>query len=118
MDNEDLFKFMEKMYNEMNNKFGEVNNRFSDMDKKFESMHADQVEMKKDIKQIGAKIDGEITDKLKILAEEQSIMRKDILDIKDQQKADEQILLDLKLSTDILNSKRKKQKNNIIEIKR
>jgi hypothetical protein len=65
---------------------------------------------------IEAKIENEVSDKLNVLLEEQSIMRKDILDIKYQQQADKQISLDIKLSVDALHSNQKKQENKIIEL--
>ncbi|MDF2673541.1 MAG: hypothetical protein K0R09_1806 [Clostridiales bacterium] len=65
---------------------------------------------------IDAKIENEVSDKLNVLVEEQSIIRRDILDIKYQQQANKQISLDIKLSVDALNSNQRKQENKIIEL--
>lgn len=77
-----------------------------------------QEEMKADISKLGMKIDGEITDKLKILAEESSIMRADIKEIKGKLNVHDEILHDIKLSAGLLNKDQKRQDSKIIEIDR
>lgn len=106
-----LFELMTKMYSEFTEFRKEVKEDIKEVKE-------DIQEVKKNVSKLGAKIDGEISDKLKILSDEQVIMRRDILDIKYQQQADKQILLDIKLSTDVLNSNQKKQETKIIEIDR
>jgi methyl-accepting chemotaxis protein len=62
LENDKLFDFMNKIYNEMQQGFRSMNNRF-------EVLENDVKEMKGDIKKLNMKIDGEITDKLKALGD-------------------------------------------------
>lgn len=71
-----------------------------------------------DISKIGAKIDGEISEKLKLLSDEQSMIRREVAEINQGRLVDRQIIQDIKLSVDALHSSQRKQESKIIELDR
>lgn len=73
-------------------------------------------EVKNEVRKLGNKIDGEISEKLKILCDEQSVMRKEISEINLNRMEDREIIEDIKLSVDALYMNQEKQGNKIIEL--
>jgi hypothetical protein len=104
MENEKLFELIEKMYLEMQNGFSKVNGRL------------DVVESS--VRELGAKIDGEITENLRMLSDEQSMTRKEVSEINQGRLADRYIIQDIKLAVDALHSNQRKQENKIVELDR
>lgn len=101
----------DKIYDLLAKLHKDMNERFDRNDKRFDKLE-------QDVAKIGAKIDGEISDKLKILADEQSLMRKDILDIKEQLHIHDTKLDDITISVNDLHYKYEKHEDQITELKR
>ncbi|KPU42491.1 hypothetical protein OXPF_42760 [Oxobacter pfennigii] len=75
-----------------------------------------QEALRLDVSKIGVKIDGEISDKLKLLSDEQSMIRREVAEINQGRLADRQIIQDIKLSVDTLHNRQRQQENKIIEM--
>lgn len=108
---EKIYELLAKLHTDMN----EMKNGFN---QKFDKLEQDVGSLKKDVAQIGAKLDGEISDKLKIMADEQSLMRKDILDIKEQLHIHDTKLDDITIAVNDLHHKYEKHEDQITELKR
>lgn len=100
MDEKKVFDFLEKIYVELQETKSEVK------------------ELKSDVKKLGAKIDGEITTKLKALSDEQIIMKNDIQEIKDHQHQHDIKFEDLKIAVDSLAHKQSDQEKEIWELRK
>jgi len=75
-------------------------------------------EVKQDVRKLDLKIDTEVSDKLKIMADEQSLMRKDILDIKQHVHAHDTKLDDLTDAVNDLYHIHKEHEEEIIKLKK
>ncbi|WP_163192553.1 DUF342 domain-containing protein [Clostridium thermarum] len=67
MDNDKLFDFMSKMYNEMQQGFKNMQNDITEVKSEINDMKEDIKEVKKEINNIYMKIDGDINNRLKAL---------------------------------------------------
>lgn len=73
-------------------------------------------EVRKDVQKIGNTIDGDIIEKIKMLSDEQSMIRREVSEINQGRLADRQVIQDIKLSVDTLHSSQRKQESKIIEL--
>ncbi len=116
MDNDKLFEFMTKMYGDMQQGFGSLNGRLENVENELKDVKDDVKNLKSDVQKIGIKIDEDVTDKLKLLSDEQSMIRKEVSEINQGRLADRQVIHDIKLTLDSLHSNQRKQENKIIEL--
>lgn len=112
---EKIYDLLAKFYSEIKQ---DINGMKTDFNQRFDKLEQDVGGLKKDVAQIGVKIDGEISDKLKIMADEQSLMRKDILDIKEQLHIHDTKLDDLTDAVNDLHHKYEEHEDRITELKK
>ncbi len=113
-----IYDLLAKLHKDMNERFDRNDKRFDKLEQDVGGLKQDVGGLKKDVAQIGAKLDGEISDKLKIMADEQSLMRKDILDIKEQLHIHDTKLDDITIAVNDLHHKYEKHEDQITELKR
>ncbi len=121
---EKIYDLLAKLYSDMNNQFSEVKQDINeikqdvtDLKQDVTGLKQDVTGLKQDISKIGAKLDGEISDKLKIMADEQSVMRKDIVEIKGQIHINNVKIDDLTDAVNLLHSKTEKHDTDIVKLK-
>lgn len=132
MDEKKIFDLLEKIYIELQNTKGELRGEISDLSNEvagiksdvstlksdFTGLKSELEELKSDVKKLGAKIDGEITNKLKTISEEQYIMKNDIKEIKEHQHQHDIKFEDLKIAVDSLTHKQIDQEKEIWELRK
>lgn len=114
---ESKFDNLDTKVDNLESKVDNLESKVGNIELKVENLESKVDNLDSSVKKIGAKIDGEITVSLKILSEEQSIMRKDIKDIKDRQEIHDIKIDDLRLVVDSLSHKQKDQEKEIRELR-
>lgn len=105
---EKIYDMLAKFYSEIKQ---DINGMKTDFNQRFDKLE-------QDVAKLGVKIDGEISDKLKIMADEQSLMRRDILDIKEQLHIHDTKLDDLTDAVNDLHHKYEEHEDKITELKK
>lgn len=118
MDEKKVFDLLEKIYVELQSTKSELKGEINGLNKEVTGLKSDVKDLKSDVIKLGTKIDGEITNKLKILSEEQSIMRKDIHEIKEHQSLHDTKIDDLRFAVDSLSHKQSDQEKEIWELRK
>lgn len=118
MDEKKVFDLLEKIYIELQDTNGKVKKIDDDLQETKIELKAEISGLKSDVAKLGAKIDGEITDKLKVLSDEQAIMRSDIHEIKEHQQLHDIKFEDLKIAVNSLEHKQRDQEKEIWELRK
>lgn len=115
---EKIYDLLAKFYTEVKQDINGIKQDVGSLKQDVGNLKQGLEEVKQDVRKLDLKIDTEVSDKLKIMADEQSLMRKDILDIKQYVHAHDTKLDDLTDAVNDLYHIHKEHEEEIIKLKK